>query len=280
MRRFTRALTALIALALVALPLAGCDRSAGTPVPVPPSAASTATRGTIVFDMGHGEIFAPTDTSELGQSQAVDQMRAAGFDVVINRDAITEADLASASGLIIAGPMAPFTEDEYAAINAFVERGGTVLLTIHVPFPVMGVPAHWGLPVGAEIMMSQQPAYNPNEPSVFVATTMLEGDRLTRDVSEVLVVSGWPVGVTSPSATIAVGTDQRVWLSAAGDQAPVPPADVAYDAYGVIGVASIGKGRVIVSGDDAIFANMALGVADNRQLLGNIISLMAEMTEI
>jgi hypothetical protein len=35
-------------------------------------------------------------------------------------------------------------------------------------------------------------------------------------------------------------------------------------------------GRVIVSGDDAIFANQALDQADNTRLLDNIIRVMAE----
>ena len=236
-------------------------------------------RGTIVFDMGHGEIFGAEDTSELGQSEAIARMRAAGYDVIVNPDAIDMADLRGASGLVIAGPMRPLADTEYEAINAFVEAGGTVLLTIHVPFPVLKVPAHWGLPMDTQIMMSQTPAISLQEPSVFSADVVADSP-LTEGVNSVVVVSGWPVKPVTDQAQLLVSTRADTWLSPAGDQAPVPPAGTQFASYGVIGVANVGAGRVIVSGDDAIFANLAINEADNARLLDNIIELMTAALEI
>lgn len=271
--RSRRILAVLLALAL--LTAAGCgdktaERSSGVVEQQPPRL------GTVVFDMGHGEIFGAEDTSELGQSQAIERIKAAGFDVTINNDPITAEDLAEASGLIIAGPMTALSDQEYADITAFMERGGTVLLTIHVPFPVLKVPAHWGLPVGTEIVMSEGPTANPQQPSVFM-TDQIAQNPITEGVGVVLVVSGWPVAAASESAQILVSTSNQAWLSAPGDQQPKRPEGTALGTYGMIGVANVGTGQIIVSGDDAVFANIAINEASNARLLDNIIRAMSMM---
>lgn len=266
--------TAATLLATVALLLAGCT-NASTPEPQAESPSPrTSPRGEVVFDMGHGEVFSADDTSEMGQSAALAKISEAGFGITVNSDAITSEDLKSATGLILPGPMAPFTAEEDAAIEQFVRRGGTVLLTIHVPFPVLNVPARWGLPVGTEIMMSKSPL-DPAQPSVFVADQIVD-EPLMQGVNGVLVVSGWPVGVNAQTAKMALATRPDTWLTAGRDQQVAPPADATFTSYGVVGVARVGEGTVIVSGDDAIFANAVLGQAGNAQLLKNIIDLMSD----
>jgi len=235
--------------------------------------------GTVVFDMGHGEVFGAEDTSDLGQSGAIERIKAAGFDVVVNDDAITSEDLADASGLMVAGPMTSFTDQEFVDITAFMQRGGTVLLTIHVPYPVLKVPAHWGLPVGTGIVMSQGPLPDPAQPSVFVADQIAQSE-ITAGVGRILVVSGWPVDAVSESAEVVVSTGPNAWLSGPGDQAPTPPADSDLAAYGLIGTARVGEGQIVVSGDDAVFANLALSQADNARLLDNIIRAMSMMKSV
>ena len=49
---------------------------------------------------------------------------------------------------------------------------------------------------------------------------------------------------------------------------PQPP-------YGVVGVATIGSGRVVVLGDDAIFANIAIDTNDNAKFLDNLLELIS-----
>lgn len=262
-----------------ALLTAGCASPEPPVTPQRPETPRLPYRGSIVFDMAHSEIFGADDTGPLGQSQALRRMRDAGFEVVVNTDLIDADDLEAASGLIIAGPMSPLLDQEYAAIADFVERGGTVLLTIHVPFPVKRAPAHWGLPVGEEIVMSKRPVRGPQEPSVFVADSVAES-RITRGVDEVLVISGWPVTAVSGDAKIIVSSGPDSWVAAGGDSSPQAPADEDLTSVGIVGVAQAGKGLVVVSGDDAIFSNAALGQADNAKLLDNIIELMSEMADV
>lgn len=274
--RAKNCLAAALVAALIAL--AGC--AGAKPAPVTETSATPAPDyGTVVFDMGHGEVFSAEDTTELGQSQAIARIKAAGFTVKVNEDPITDEDLAGAAGLILAGPMTAFGDAEYAAITSFLERGGTVLLTVHVPFPILKVPAHWGLPVGTEIVMSQGKLADPKQRSVFI-TQQIADDPVTEGVTQLLVVSGWPVATASESAKIVVSTDADAWLSPIGDAATTAPPATKLGAFGIIGVARVGKGRIVVSGDDAIFANLALDQLDNARLLDNIIKAMSQMKEV
>jgi hypothetical protein len=268
-----------LVIAAVALSLLGCARPAApgassAPAPATPSTPATGAKGVIVFDMSHGEVFSPDDSSELGQSRIVEEMKAAGFEVRINTSPITTETLDGAAAIYVPGPMRPFIDSEKTAIDDYVARGGTVLLSIHVPFPVLGTPARWGLPVGTAVMQAFRPV-DPIDRGVFLATGIAE-DPITEGVSRVLVVSGWAVRVeptklakgslvvTSGPGVVVDGNNDRKITSAD----PRPP-------FGVVGVAPVGYGRVIVLGDDAIFANIAIDQADNPILLGNILKLIA-----
>jgi len=69
-------------------------------------------------------------------------------------------------------------------------------------------------------------------------------------------------------------------LSGPGDQEPTPPAGTQLGSYGLIGTARVGEGQIVVSGDDAVFANLALNQADNARLLDNIIRAMSMMKSV
>ncbi len=239
----------------------GSGASSGQSAPVP-----AGVRGRVVFDMGHGEIFGPDDPSELGQSKMVGAMRDAGFDVQVSQTPITPALLQGAAGIILAGPMRPLTAEEFQALDIYVREGGTVLLTVHVPFPVIAVPSHFGLPVTPVVIESDAPLPGA-DPSVFVADGA-KPDPVTQGVQQLLVVSGWQVSAGSKQASIVIDSGQGTW----GDKNRDGQKDVE-GPFGVVGVARYGKGTVIVLGDDAILANVAIDEADNRQLLENLFKL-------
>jgi hypothetical protein len=202
-------------------------------------------------------------------------MRDAGFEVAVNRQVVTAETLRGASGLIVAGPMVPLRREEYVAITDFVKAGGTLLMTIHVPYPVLAVPAHWGLPVSPAVMMSENPVAGANDASIFVADVVRPGP-LTEGVSRIAVVSGWPVSATSRDATIAVATGADTIADKNRNQ-KLDPGEKG--SFGVVGMAKVGRGTVVVLGDDAIFANIALYAEDNVKLLDNVIRLMRAALE-
>lgn len=234
-------------------------------------------RGSIVFDMAHGEVFGPQDNSELGQSAFVTLARTGGYGVTVNSSQITTATFTEGvAAIYLPGPMRPLAETEREAVDDFVRRGGTAIISIHVPFPVMGTPARYGLPVGKGIMVfpNEIPTAS-GDPGVW-ATSKITADPLTKGVKQIGVVSGWPLSLSESEIAdprIVVSAPDGVVVDATGDnkfttEDPQPP-------YGVIGVASVGSGRVIVMGDDAIFANLAIGQLDNTRLLNNILDFIA-----
>jgi len=266
-----------------AVMLAGCSgdgSTASAPPAVAPQVAATqstepvAAKGTIVFDTAHGEIFAPDDASELGQSSAVAKMEQSGYEVRINESPIDEAALDGVAALYVPGPMRNFTPEEQKVLDSYLERGGTIVLSIHVPYPVLALPARWGLPVRTGVMAAVGPNVGP-DPGVF-RTNGVSEDPLTEGVSEVLVVSGWPVDTDTTKLASA-----KLVVLAKGNVAADTNANGVYDEgdeqqpFGVVGVAPVGSGRVVVLGDDAIFANIGINGADNMRLLENILELIS-----
>lgn len=282
MRFAFRRIPAAVCVAALALTASACTApqpasNAALPEQARPATVApepAATRGVIVFDKAHGEIFAPEDTSELGQSEAVGRMKAAGYEVRVNTTPITAESLDGVAAVYVAGPMQAFSKDEERALDDYLQRGGTVILTIHVPYPVLGMPARWGLPVATGVMQAQG-AQPGQDPGVFGTETILD-DAITEGVDQVVVVSGWPVKTDTTRLATA-----KLVVMAAGDVAADTNANGAYDPedlqepFGIVGVAPVGSGRVVVMGDDGIFANMGIKLGDNARLLDNILELIS-----
>ena len=239
-----------------------------------PATAAPA-RATIVFDMSHSEVFGPQDESDLGQSKTVARMRAAGYNVRVNTRKLTSSSAigTDVAAVFLPGPMVPLMDKERAALDSFVNRGGTLILTIHVPFPVLGMPARYGLPVGTGVVID--PTIQTDNPGVWV-TNRIVADPLTKGVTKIEVVSGWPVGTEKSDIAeprIVINAPKSTVVDANGDNTfdtkdPQPP-------YGMVGVATIGSGRVVVMGDDAILANIAIDTNDNAKLLDNLLELIS-----
>lgn len=263
----TRARVAVSAIVCAAIVLSGCaGDSTGVPEPDPQPARH------VIFDMGHGEIFGADDSGDLGQSIAVERIQAAGYDVRVSTAPLTSALLEEASGLVLAGPMRALSVEEADAVEAYVRDGGTVLITIHVPFPVMSLPARFGLPITDGIVQSTDPL-SPSDAGVFV-TEAFSDDPLVQGVEGILVLSGWGMSASSADATVVVSSGPASWVDADGDGVatgadPVGP-------FGIVGVARVGAGTVVIVSDDGVFANVGIVERDNARLLDNIVRLMEE----
>jgi len=262
------------------------EASQGTTTPLNPTAplvvaetlpptGSGASRGTIIFDMAHSEVFGPQDQSELGQSKAVARMRAAGYAVRVNTDKFTKDNAIGddVAAVFLPGPMVGLMDKERSRLDDFVRRGGTIVLTIHVPYPVLGMPTRYGLPVGTGVVADT--GNQAGDQGVWV-TDQIVADPLTVGVKNIQVVSGWPV--STEKSDIA---EPRIVINSPKSAVVDSNADGAFTEkdmqppYGMVGVADIGSGRVVVLGDDAIFANIAIDTNDNAKLLDNLLELIS-----
>ena len=230
----------------------------------------------VIFDMAHGEIFGAEDTTDLGQSQAIDLIRKAGFKVEVNRDPLTAESLQGAAGVILAGPMRALMNSEQEALREYVRTGGTVLMTVHVPFPVLSVPEAYGMKPTTFVLESTTPLPGVDDPSVLIADRILP-DPITAGVARVFVLSGWGVDVVGEGARTVVETSEDTWMDVDRDNALTSADRVG--PIGLVGVSDVGAGSFILVGDDAVFANVGIGQADNARLLSNILKLMAQRTK-
>lgn len=232
---------------------------------------STSTgRGKIVlFDLAHSEIFGPTNTTDVGQSAAVARMRKAGLRVVATHTPYTAEMLKGVSGVIISGNMKPLETSELMVLQQFVSDGGVLLTAVHVAPMDVSLAMRFGFGLSPAVLQTTSPGSDGN-PVNFTCTT-IEKHPLTEGVSGVKILGGWAL-VPSPPSQIVVGTGTDAWFDVDGNK-QFTEAD-AKGPFGMVGVRQQGKGTFIISGDDAVFANIALASKDNMQLFDNVVSTM------
>lgn len=232
--------------------------------------SATSGKGPIVlFDVAHMEIFGPKNTSQLGQSAAVARMRKAGVRVVATHDPYTPAMLKDASAVVISGNMQPLSASELQALDQFMNKGGIVLVAVHVAPMDLNIAQLYGLSLSQTVLVTTNPG--PGDDPKNLTCTGIEKSALTEGVSSVRVLGAWAVGFQAP-ATVAVGTGSDAWLDEDGN-GQITSAD-RQGPFGMIVERRVGKGELILSGDDAVFANLALASTDNVRLLDNIIAVM------
>lgn len=204
--------------------------------------------------------------------------------------------------LIIAGPTAPFLASELAHIEAFLQRGGSLLVLLH-PHAVARRTGLEDLLVRWSIVC---PAMYGGD-SQFTYTTLDVQSKsfglhplmapLRREEGSLYfplprVVSPMPadrLGADAPKAEVLIYTsDQGLTKSAVADGnagfdpardrrgIPVPLA-VAAEKGGVAGVAT-GRGttRIVVIGDSVMFGNKTLGDANNRDFAALCVSWLLD----
>jgi hypothetical protein len=231
---------------------------------------STATgKGPIVlFDLAHSEIFGPSNTTDVGQSAAVARMRKTGIRVVATHTPYTSQMLKDVAGVVVSGNMRPLADSEITALQKYVTDGGVLLLTVHVAPMDQSLAARFGFGFSPNVLYSQE--VSGGDPKNFNCPT-IEKDPVTKNVSVVKVMGVWALAARPP-ARIVVGSNENTWLDVNNDQQLTP--DDIKGRFGVVGVHNVGKGTFVVSGDDAVFANIALASKDNMQLFDNIVELM------
>lgn len=267
---------AVVCLLAVSILSAGC--TAGVPDPTveggrPPATSPASIHGRVVFDMAHGEVFGAQDTTALGQSGAVERIVQAGFDVEINQSRFTTESVSGASGIILAGAMRLPTFDEQDVLEQYVRDGGVLVITTHVSYPLMVLPERYGMGLTSLVITSDNPLPAADAGS-FLANTV-EPDMLTEGVGDILVLSSWAVTANGEDARVVISSDEDTWADD-GDHARTG-AD-AVGPLGIVAVSRLGKGAVVLIGDDAVFANGAIGHDGNKQLFDNVLGLMGART--
>ncbi len=222
----------------------------------------------LLFDLGHKEIFNPDDVKPLGYSQARDAFIRHGYVMRKNKSTLSETVLKDVDVVAIIGPMDVFTQQESEVLAKFVSGGGDVLLTLHIADVCYPLAQRLGFQLSNSVIAQNHDTFD-DSPKNLIATTVIN-DPLTAGVTGVAVRKSWAINPAAQNARITVATAKDAW-------ADINPDD-RYDrqepagSYGIVGAAEIGKGRVVVIGDDAVFDNKTMDMVGNRMLCKNIIA--------
>lgn len=238
-----------------------------TTVYVPPRKIEIDPNKKLIFDNAHKEVFTPLSKAQVGYSIVDDMFKRYGYATSISDKVLTPAVLAELDAVVIAGPMEFFSEQEVNDLVAFVNDGGDLLITLHLGDSVAALVERFGMQISSSVIAQAHDTFEGN-PKWFITNNIAPGP-LTEGVTSVAVQASWGLRAAADNAEMVV-------LSAPDSWADVVPDDV-YDrkepvaAYGLVGVATHGKGRVVVVADDAVLTNKTIEMAGNRRLLENIL---------
>ncbi len=270
MRLLSRSAVALLALASFFL----FQRNSSASVPgmeTPRPGGISALAPVTAFDDSHAEIFSPLKGGPLHFSKFYGMTKSAGKDVAINRDTITPEILERVRTYIIAGPSMQIKPDEIAALNSFVERGGRLLVLIHVSEPVARLTESFGIIV-SNFVLSESNGAIGNEPQDFLVTSFLPHP-VTEGVQRLALYGSWALLPEGRSEAVA-STSAGSWVDYDGDG--VRGEGEPEEAFAVAAVTEWGLGRVAVIADDAPFTNLFMKEADNERFVMNIIKWLDE----
>jgi ABC-type uncharacterized transport system involved in gliding motility auxiliary subunit len=240
----------------------------------------------LYFTKGHGE-HAVADNTERGLKQFVDNLKGEGYqtdEIVLAEHKEMPAD---AQTLVIAGPVAAFTEGEAKLVKDWVEKGGKLVAMVD-PGVQTGMEAAfegWGIHVGKdevidpeaqnpEVAIAQSYADHPiTQPrsSAFALATIFP---LARSVSKTQADgAGWTV-------TELAKTGPRAW----GETSSVSSGEVRFDPgkdlKGPVSLASTAtkgaESRVVVIGNSLFAANGYYRLSGNKDFALNSVSWTAK----
>ncbi len=221
-----------------------------------------------VFDLSHSEIFSPIRAGELDYSSFYSLIRdsGTGVEVGVNEGPVTTESLKGVGTYIIAGPARGFSPDEAAALKAFVERGGNLLVLLHISPPVASLTHEFGIIV-SNFVICERAGLIGGKPQDFLVTKFA-AHPLASGLKGIAVYGTWgllPVNGASPVAM----TSKAAWADLDRNREFNEGEPV--EEFAIIAVRELGAGKVVVVADDAPFQNRFINDADNRKLAENII---------
>lgn len=241
--------------------------------PKRPAAAASALNapGRTVFDGSHNEIFSPVNKGELDYSDFADMFKAAGSDVAVSSGSISAQSLEGVRTYVIAGPTKALGMHELDVMRSFVEKGGNLLVLLHISSPVAYLTEDFGILVSNFVLGEQEGNIDGRAEDFLV--TRFTPHPVTKGLKKIAVYGTWGLKAQTKATEVATTSD-KAWADINRDRKYDEGEPIGK--FGIIAVSGVGSGKVVVVADDAPFANRFLGEADNNRLAGNIIGWFGE----
>lgn len=224
---------------------------------------------TVLFDQGHGQKFVIEKEGDLQLSGFSGLLKEKGYDVRISMGQFNDAALNTADVLLISGAFQPVSPEETDAIVRFIDRGGKLCVMLHIPHPLTGLMSRLKVYPSNGVIQEQDNAIN-NSPKEFSVTNM-ETHEITRGLKNFGVHGAWALMTDSPTAQIIARTGPKAWIDLNAD-GKFDKSD-AQQAFAVVIAGTLGKGKYVIFGDDAIFQNKFLS-QENMALARNLADWM------
>jgi ABC-type uncharacterized transport system involved in gliding motility auxiliary subunit len=240
----------------------------------------------IYFSKGHGE-HAVADNTERGLKQFVDDLKGEGYqtdEIVLAEHKEMPSD---AQALVVAGPVAAFTDGEAKLMKEWVEKGGKLVVMVdpRTQSGLEGTFEGWGIHVGKDEVIDPE-AQNPE---VAIAQTYAEHPITQPRSSPFALATIFPIARSvskSPNApsgwtvTELAKTGERAWGETGSLSSGQVKFDPGQDLKGPVSLAaSSTKGaesRVVVVGNSLFAANGYYRLSGNKDFALNAVSWVAK----
>uniref|UniRef100_A0A831XNE5 DUF4350 domain-containing protein n=1 Tax=Geobacter metallireducens TaxID=28232 RepID=A0A831XNE5_GEOME len=210
----------------------------------------------VLIDQGHGQRFVVEQEGELHLSRLAAILGEEGLRVTTGRERLTDASLDGAAALVISGPFAPLAPEEVEAVVRFLERGGRVALMLHIGHPLAGLIHRVGGDFSNSVLHERRNVIGDNDITFRVRD--LTAHPLFSGMEQFSLYGGWALNGLTPLAW----TSPEAWVDLDGNR-KLSERDAA-DRFPVVAEGSIGAGRILIFGDDAIFQNRYLDDSNTR----------------
>jgi hypothetical protein len=214
----------------------------------------------VLFDVGHGQRFFPDRDGDLDLSRMADIFRNEGLTLSRTDTSFTEEILAPATGVIISGPFVPFSSAETDALVDYVERGGVLVIMLHIAPPAAPLIERLGGITANGVVREAEQILDGNPLNFRVMR--LAPHPLVDGIDSFSLYGGWPLQAQSPGTELIAFTSPGAWVDLDRDQRLSAGDPV--QSFGLILTGRIGMGAFAVFADDAIFQNKFLKGGNER----------------
>jgi hypothetical protein len=205
----------------------------------------------VLFDQAHSQTFLIEEKGNLHLSSLAGIMAGAGNTVQSSTEPLSDAALAKVTALVISGAFQPLLPTEVAAVTRFIERGGRLALMLHIPQPLAPLLEKLEVDFTNYVLHEQENVIDGD--TLNFRAVDLSAPELFAGLSGVSFYGSWALNNTAASSRVVAKTSAKAWLDADGDR-QLSKGD-AVGSFGVAVMGTLGKGRFLVLGDDALFQN-------------------------
>jgi len=209
---------------------------------------------TVLFDEGHGQRFTVAGTGELDLSRFAAVFSDAGYTVRTTKSNLIADSLVDVDVLVISGAFAPLGSDEIEAVSAFLARGGRLCVMLHIAPTLTGLMDRLGVVASSSVIREEEHSIG-NDPLNF-HVTHLSASPLFESIERFALYGGWALNPEKENVASVATTGPNAWVDLNGDKR-FDSGDVR-QTFAVAVAGTIGSGRFVIFGDDAIFQNRFL----------------------